>query len=264
MLSETTATINAGNGRLAGKVAIVTGGGRGIGRATAELFATEGAKVLVATRSAAPGREAIAGITAAGGIAALHVVDLSSREAARGTVEAALKAFGHIDILVHNAASTPYAAIADLSDTALDDVLTVNLKTAFWLTAEALPALERSPSPAILVVSSITGNRQWQIGYSAYGASKAGLNSFVRMAAVELGGKGIRVNAVEPGLTLTDAVLGKFPAHEIAKIEKIVPLGATSRPIDIASALLFLASDAAGRVTGQILSVDAGQGLGSS
>jgi 3-oxoacyl-[acyl-carrier protein] reductase len=251
-------------GRLAGRVAIVTGGGRGIGRATAELFAQEGAKVLIATRSETPGRETLDAIAAAGGEAALHVVDLSDRAAARATVAAALDRFGRLDTLVHNAASTPHAMLSDLTDEALDDVLTVNLKTAFWLAAEALPTLEASPSAALLIVSSITGNRQWQLGYSAYGASKAGVNSFVRMTALELGPKGIRVNAVEPGLTLTEAVLGKFPAEEVAKIEQIVPLRATARPIDIANALLFLASDEACRITGQILSVDAGQHLGSA
>lgn len=251
------------SGRLAGKVALVTGGGRGIGRETAQLFASEGAKVLVATRSEAPGRDTVSAIEAAGGEADLLVVNLSSRAAARAAVQAAVERFGGLDMLVHNAASTPFAAIADLTDEVLDDVLNVNLKSVFWLTAEALPMLEASASPVILMVSSITGNRQWQLGYSAYGVSKAGLNAFVRMAALELGPKRIRVNAVEPGLTLTEAVLGKFPSAEIAKIEQIVPLGATSRPIDIASALLFLASDDASRITGQILSVDAGQHLGS-
>lgn len=246
--------------RLAGQVAIVTGGGKGIGRATASLFARQGARVLVATRTEASGRETVDAIVRDGGKAALCTVNLVDHDAARQIVDAALKQFGRLDAVVHNAASVPFGPIGEIEDAVLDEVFAVNLKAAFWLIAEAQHALQQTMG-VMLAVSSVTGNRQWQNGYSAYGASKAGLNGFVRMAAAELGTKGIRVNGVEPGLTLTETVINSFPAAEIEKIERAVPLGYTARPIDIAHALLFLASGDASRITGQIISVDAGQQL---
>lgn len=246
--------------RLEGKVALITGGGRGIGRATAELFAKEGARVMIATRTESYGREALEAITGAGGKAALHVADLCSRAAVRKAVQTTVDTFQRLDIVVHNAASTPYAMVWDIDDEALDDVVDVNLKSAFWFAREALPALETNKPSSILVVSSIAGNSQCQPGYSAYGATKAGLNSFVRMAAAELGSKGIRVNGVEPGLTMTDSAR-KLPAEEMAKIERIIPLGSSALPIDIANALLFLASQEASHITGHIITVDGGQHL---
>ena len=242
------------------QVVLVTGGGRGIGRAAAELFAAEGAQVMIATRSEAPGREALAAIAAAGGSAELHVADLRTRAAVRETVAATLARFGRLDVVVHNAAACPYATIADLDDAVLDDLIDVNLKPIFWLSAEALPALEASGSGAILVVSSITGNREWQPGYAAYGVTKAGLNAFVRMNAGELGGKGIRINGVEPGLTITD-LASQMPAEQLEKISGFIPLGAPAKPIDIARALVFLGSRDASHITGQMLAVDGGQNL---
>ncbi len=253
-------TPKPGNGRLEGRVALITGAGRGIGRAAAELFATEGASVIIATRTESHGRATLEAIQAAGGDAGLHLVDLRSRAAVRKAVSAALEQFGRLDIVIHNAAVMPFRMIWDTDDAALDETIDTNLKTAFWIAAEALPALELNKPSSILVVSSITGNRQCQPGFAAYGASKAGLNSFVRMAATELGPKGVRVNGVEPGLTLTDAARN-LPAEEIQVIERNIPLGCMGQPIDIARALLFLASDEASHITGQVITVDGGQHL---
>ncbi len=215
---------------------------------------------MIATRTATHGEATLHAIQAAKGNAALLVLDLRSRDAARKAVSGAMEQFGRLDIIVHNAASMPFGMVWQTNDAALDDTIDVNLKTAFWLTAEGLPALQASSRPSILIVSSITGNRQWQPGFSVYGATKAGLNAFVRLAAVELGPKGVRVNAVEPGLTLTDAARN-LPADELRKIERNIPLGGMGQPADIAHALLFLASEEASRITGQIVVVDGGQHL---
>jgi 3-oxoacyl-[acyl-carrier protein] reductase len=253
-------SLEPSNGRLKGRVALITGAGRGIGRATAELFAREGASVVIATRTESHGQATLEAIQAIGGNARLHIADLRSRAAARQAINATVEQFGRLHIVVHNAATMPFGMVWDTSDAALDDTIDVNLKTAFWMAAEALPALEKSKPASILVVSSITGNRQCQPGFSVYGASKAGLNAFVRMAAVELGSKGVRVNGVEPGLTLTDAARN-LPAEEIRKIERFIPLGGMGQPVDIARALLFLASDEASHITGQVITVDGGQHL---
>lgn len=247
-------------GRLRGRVALITGGGRGIGRATAELFAKEGARVMIATRTESHGREALRAITGSGGKVDLHIADLRTRAAVRESVRATLSRFQRLDIVVHNAAVCPFSRVWEVDDATLETVMDVNLKPAFWFAAEALPALEAHKPSAILVVSSITGNTQCQPGFSAYGVSKAGLNSFVRMAATELGSKGIRVNGVEPGLTLTD-LAKNLPGEEIERINRIIPLGSMAHPLDIARALLFLASDEASHVTGQIITVDGGQHL---
>jgi 3-oxoacyl-[acyl-carrier protein] reductase len=252
--------VTTNNGRLEGRVALITGAGRGIGRAAAELFAREGASVMIATRTESHGKATLDAIRSANGKANLRALDLRSREAARDAVSATVKEFGGLDIVVHNAATMPFGMVWDKVDEALDDALEVNLKTAFWLASEAIPSLGRNKKGAFLVVSSITGNRQCQPGFSIYGASKAGLNAFVRMAAVELGPKGIRVNGVEPGLTLTDAARN-LPAHEIEKIVRFIPLGTMGQPIDIARTLLFLASDEASHITGQTVTVDGGQHL---
>src|SRR5260370_39828941 len=141
-------------GRLQGQVALITGAGRGIGRETAELFAREGASVVIATRTESHGRAALQAIQAANGHAVLLVLDLRTRDAARKAISTAVEQFGKLDIVIHNAASMPFGMVWDTNDAALDDTIDVNLKSAFWLTAEALPSLKTSSRPSILVVSS--------------------------------------------------------------------------------------------------------------
>jgi len=141
------------------RVAIITGAGKGIGRAIALVFAAAGASIVVATRTAASGQATVDEITAKGGSASLIVCDVGKRAAAALLVDAALSRFGRIDIVLHNAAVYPMCPIAELSEDMLDETLAVNLKAAFWLTAAALPHLRKSPAPRILVTSSVTGPR---------------------------------------------------------------------------------------------------------
>jgi|SRR5271165_362830 len=136
-------------GRLAGRVAIVTGGGKGIGRAVCELFAREGARLVVATRSAAPGEEVVEAIKSAGGEAVLDVTDVGERSAVQAMVSRTADRYGAIDIVVHNAASDAGAALADIPDEDLDEMLNVGLKAAFWLTKDALPWLQKSSAGRI-------------------------------------------------------------------------------------------------------------------
>ena len=137
---------------LRGRIALVTGSGQGIGRAIAQLFAAQGASVMLATRSAASGDETLRLIRQAGGTAELLPVDLGTRNAAEQAVAATLEAFGGLDLLLHNAAIFPMQKLAELEDETLDSTLAVNLKSCFWLTRAALPALRRSQQPRICLL----------------------------------------------------------------------------------------------------------------
>jgi 3-oxoacyl-[acyl-carrier protein] reductase len=243
---------------LAGRVAIITGAGKGIGSAIAKVFAAAGVSIVVATRTAASGQATVDDITAMGGNAILVVCDVGKRATAVMIAEAAISRFGRIDILLHNAAVYPMCAIADLSDEMLEETLAVNLKAAFWLTAAALPHLRQSPSPRILITSSVTGPRVALPGLAHYAASKAGLNGFIRAAAMEYARDGITVNGVEPGLIHTDAIDALGDAEVVAGMARAIPLKRLGRPEEIALAMQYLASDAAAFVTGQTIIVDGG------
>lgn len=249
-------------GRLASRIAIVTGGGRGIGRATCELFAREGARVVVATRTAAPGQETVDAIRAAGGEAMLHVLDVGEREAVRGLVAATVEAWGGIDIVLHNAAYIPFGAIGTLPDEDLDKVFDVGLKACFWLAADALPYLEKSDCARLLVTSSLAGTRRNFVNLVHYGALKAGVNGFVRGAALELARKGITVNAIEPGLILGHALREAASDDALHEMASVIPIPRVGNPDEIAQGFLWLASDAAGYVTGETIAIDGGISVG--
>ncbi|QQZ39627.1 SDR family oxidoreductase [Pseudomonas sp. SK3(2021)] len=240
---------------LTGRIALVTGSGQGIGRAIAQVFAAQGAKVLLATRSEASGAETRRLIREAGGSAELLVLDLSTRAAADQAVAATLQAFGGLDLLIHNAGVFPMESLCDLKDETLDTTLAVNLKSCFWLTRAALPALRRAEHPRIVITSSVTGPRTAIPGLAHYAASKAGVNGFIRAAALELAEHRITVNGVEPGLIATQAMAN---LGDGAALARGIPLKRLGSPQDIAHAMLFLASEQAGYITGQTLIVDGG------
>lgn len=243
---------------LADRVAVVTGAGRGIGRAIASVFARAGCKVVIATRGREAGDAVVAAITGKGGTAALHVCDLGSREACRAAVEAAGCRFGRLDIVVHNAGVYPICALADMAEETLEQTLSVNLKAAFWLTQAALPWLQQAPQPRILVTSSVTGPRVALPGLAHYAASKSGLNGFVRAAAMELARHRITVNGIEPGLIRTEAMDALGDEGQVAAMAAQIPLRRLGTPEEIAYAMQYLASDEAAFITGQTLVLDGG------
>jgi 3-oxoacyl-[acyl-carrier protein] reductase len=252
---------------LHGRVALVTGGGRGIGAAIAETMARAGARVLIANRSAAAGEAVAAGIVAAGGEAQAIGCDIGLRSEAERAVAETVRRYGGLDIVVHNAAINPWAALGDVSDADLQQTLAVNLLACFWLTQAALPHLRtagKAGGGRILVTSSVTGPRVAMPGSTPYAASKAGVNGFIRSAALELAAEGITVNGVEPGyIAKQGGSLLSDPA-KAARIARHIPAGALGTPEDIAHAMCFLASPAARYITGQTIVVDGGSTLPES
>ncbi len=253
-----------GNNRLNGKVAIVTGSGQGIGAAIAMLFAAEGAKVVVATRTAEHGQSTVAQIRAAGGDATLVAIDIGSVEAVDSVVRQTLETYGCLDIVVHNAASFLGGLIEDYKEDDLETVLAVNLKACFRLTRACVPCLRKRGGGRILMTSSVTGPRVAMPGTAYYASSKAGIIGFIRTAALELAKDNITVNAVEPGYILTPAMDLLADAEGKAEMMKYIPNGQFGEPNDIAYAMLYLASDEAKYVTGQTLTIDGGSTLPES
>jgi 3-oxoacyl-[acyl-carrier protein] reductase len=251
--------------RLKNRIALITGGGLGIGRATAMRFAAEGAAVVVGTRTAADGETVVAEIKRAGGSARLVVADVGTRAACTGLVEETKQAYGGLDILLHNAGYCPYARIQDITDEDLDRTFTVNLKACFWLTQAALPLLKKSSGGGrIIITSSISGNNASAKGLVHYSTSKAGVTGFVRNLALELARDNITVNAVEPGLIRTERNSAPQMADFMKSAAKHAPLGRVGEGDDIAGAMVFLASKDAAYMTGQSLLVDGGISLPSS
>jgi len=249
---------------LAGRAALVTGGGRGIGAAIASVFARAGAMVLIANRTASAGEAVAAALRAEGLRVEAIGCDIGRRGDADHAVAEAVRRFGRLDIVVHNAAINPWALLGAIDDEDLDNTLAVNLKACFWLTQAALPHWRALGAGRLLVTSSVTGPRVAMPGSAAYAASKAGVNGFIRSAALELAPERITVNGVEPGYIAKQGGSLLADPERAARIARHIPAGELGRPEDIAHAMCFLASDAARYITGQTLVVDGGSTLPES
>ncbi len=262
-MAEKPVTHRAGP-RLVGRVAIVTGGGKGIGSATAQVLAAEGAYVVVATRTAGPGQETVDAIRAAGGKGELLVIDMADKAAVFAMVDGVAVKQGRLDIVVHNAAVMGRHPVTERDDTLLDAMLTVNVKACFWLSAASQPHMKKAGGGRLLITSSVTGPRVTMPGSGAYSASKGAVNGFIKAAALELAGDGITVNGVEPGYIDTPGLSRMKARYGAERIGHFIPYGALGDPADVAHAFLYLASDEAKFVTGQTIIVDGGAMLAES
>ena len=246
-----------GERRLEGRVALVTGASRGIGRAVAVRLAAEGAAVAIAYGASEAAAREVAEAAAGHGVAtALLDADLGDATAASGLVARAAEALGRVDILVNNAGVTRDQLAVRMSDRDWSDVLAVDLTAAFCLCRAALRGMLRARWGRIVNVSSIAGV-VGNPGQANYSAAKAGLIGLTKALAKEVGGRGITVNAVAPGLIETDMTAG-LPADLIERALTVVPAGRIGTVDEVAAAVAFLAAPEAAYINGHVLHVDGG------
>ncbi len=242
--------------RLKNKVAVITGGSRGIGFATADKFLSEGAKVIIAASSQASADKAVAQLQEKhpGSVVAGIAPDLSSLESVRNAFRETAQKYGCIDILVNNAGVSESTPFTQYTEEMFDKVMDLNVKGVFNATRAASECMVARRSGVILSTSSMVSISGQPSGF-AYPASKFAVNGLTVSLARELGPSGIRVNAVAPGITETD-MMKAVPKEVIEPMIARIPLRRLGQPEDIANAFEFLASDEASYITGVVLSVD--------
>lgn len=255
-------------GKLDGRVAIVTGGAKGIGKAIALLLASEGAKVAVNYHSSAAAAQAVVdqihaawreqahnGIDSDEERAAALQADVSQADSARGLVRTVHERWGRVDILVNNAGITRDRTLRKLTDEDWLTVINNNLNSVYYTTTAAMPIMSDQKFGRIINISSYVG-QAGNFGQANYGASKGGIIAFTKTAALELAKFNITVNSLAPGFTLTD-MLAKVPENVQDQIKAKIPMGRFGMPEEIAKAVLFLSADA-DYITGQQINVNGG------
>ena len=248
---------------MTGRVALITGSSRGIGRAIAERMAEAGAKVVISSRKAEACEVVAAGIRARGGSAIAHAATISDKAALQGLVDRALTEWGQIDVLVCNAAVNPYfGPLLSITDESFDKIMASNVRSNLWLCSMVIPGMAERGGGSVIVVSSIAGVKG-NAHLGAYGISKAADLQLVRNLAVEWGPKNVRVNAIAPAIIRTDFARKLWEDPEVyASATRAYPLRRIGEPDEVAGPAVFLASSAGSFVTGTVLMVDGGMTIG--
>jgi 3-oxoacyl-[acyl-carrier protein] reductase len=242
--------------RLPGKVAIITGAGRGIGHATSLKFGREGAIVITCDINADQAQQAANDVNEAGGEALGYQIDVRDQASITRMVESVVARYGRIDCLVNNAGIVQDSTLKNMTEEQFDSVIEINLKGVYNCTKAVVEVMLKQSSGVILNASSIVGI-YGNFGQTNYAASKFGVIGMVKTWARELGRKGIRANAVCPGFVLTP-ILGNIPEKVLKALEDRVPLGRLARPEEIANTFAFLASDEASYINGAVIEVSGG------
>ncbi len=242
--------------KLTGKVALVTGAAQGIGRAIALLLAQNGADVVISDVNLAKAEETAKEIEGAGRRAMPVRVDVSRAEEVEGMVQAILDRFGHIDILVNNAGIARDKLILRMTEEDWNAVLDVNLKGTFHCTKAVVRHMSKQRSGKIVSIASVVGE-MGNAGQANYSASKAGVIGLTKTVAREFAQRGINVNAIAPGYIET-AMTEALPEKAKEELKRQIPLDRLGRPEDVAEAVLFLVSESASYITGQVLNVNGG------
>lgn len=247
------------DGMLIGKTCVVTGGSKGIGRAMVEAFAREGGRVYYLSRSEAEDPAALAAAAARGGSVAWRKCDVAVEAEVDAVLEAVVKEAGSLDVVVNNAGVTRDGLVFRMSLEDWETVLRTNLTSAFLVSRTAARHMIKKRAGSIINVSSVVGI-MGNGGQTNYAASKAGIIGFTKSLAREVASRGVRVNALAPGFIET-AMTDKIPEEMKEKMKATIPLGRHGAPEEVAKAALFLASDLASYVTGEVLKVDGGMGM---
>ena len=245
--------------RMQGKVCFVTGGGSGIGAATAKKMAAEGATVVICGRSEGPLRDVVGEITAAGGKASYRVADVSDEAAFVGAIEATATEFGRLDVMVNNAMAYTWGGVDQMTTADWHANFATTVDGTFWGTRTAMQLMKKQGGGSIVNIASICGvfGTAWMSGYSA---AKAAVINFSRAVASEGAACGVRCNVVVPGVVATPATAGMLSDDASRNnTEKLIPMRRVGEADELANAVFFLASDEASYITGASLAVDGGR-----
>lgn len=250
--------MQSSGGRLEGKVALISGGARGMGAAEARMFAAEGAKIVIADLLEDEGRKVEAQINETGGEAIFVNLDVTSEDSWRNAVSAAVERFGKLNIVVNNAAILRTEGLEDTTEEIWDSVMNVNAKGTFLGTKHVIPEMRKAGGGSIINISSgagITGSQS----NTAYHASKGAVRIFTKAAAIQYASDNIRVNSVHPGPIDTEMLAFSRTSSASARKPGDVPLGRYGSPEEVAYGVLYLASDESSYVTGSELVIDGGR-----
>jgi 3-oxoacyl-[acyl-carrier protein] reductase len=248
---------------LTGRVAIVTGAARGIGRGIATVLRAAGADVVVTDIDDTAGQEVAAEIDPGGSHAVAMRCDVTQQQDVEDMAALAIERWGRIDILAANAGIFPHISLADIGIADFDRIMAINVRGALLAIQACMPVMTAQAYGRIVLTSSITGSVVGQPGYAHYGATKAAMLGLMRSAALEVAAAGITVNAVLPGNIATPGFADLGPEH-VARMLAAIPLNRFGQPEDVGWAVRFLASAEAGYITGQTLIIDGGQVLPES